>query len=152
MALAYAAEYLRNVDKLVLLCPGGLADERTEFLREAERNKALGDEGKQKTLQAVLGGETQNIELNKGLMFTLLIGQNFNPRMEKLPVFSGEAISRLAMPVLLVFGENDFVIDADASIRHMTKYAQNVRVDVLPGVGHAVVGHAARIMEFLAGG
>jgi len=150
MALSYATDYPQNVDNLILLCPGGLADEREQFKLEANKNMSAGDEGKQKILETLLGGKTENAAINKGLMFTLLIGQNFNPRMEKLPVFSGEALSQLTMPILLVFGENDFLLDAQVSINNLTRHAPHARADLLPGVGHVVVGQAARMLEFLA--
>ena len=149
MALDYAAEYPRRVDGLVLLCPGGLADERTEFLQEAEKHAATGDDGKQKILEAILGGKTEDAALNEGLLFTLLIGEHFNPRMEKLPVFSGEALQKLTMPVLLICGEKDFVIDGDASMKHLCRHVPQAQAEVLPGVGHAIVGQASRILDFL---
>ncbi|HML48853.1 MAG TPA: alpha/beta hydrolase, partial [Clostridia bacterium] len=149
MALQYAAAYPRRVNCLIMLCPGGLAREKMGFRFKAMLNRLTGNRGKQKLLQSVLSEKTQDEGLKKGLMFTLMIGRHFNPRMAKLPIVDGETLARLTMPVLIVFGEKDPLLRPEASIRRLKRYAPKVRADVLPGVGHAVVGQAARILEFI---
>lgn len=46
------------------------------------------------------------------------------------------------MPVLVVFGDSDMLLDAEKSIDRIRRLAPKVTSVVLPGVGHAVINQA----------
>ncbi len=78
----------------------------------------------------------------------------FNLR-EALPIARGRyADARLAVPTLLLFGEDDFVM-RPSMLGGYQKHAEQMRVELVPGCGHFIVDErpdlvAARAREFLA--
>lgn len=75
---------------------------------------------------------------------------HFRPRTERFPVFDDETLRRLTMPVLVVLGERDRVFDPVGTERRVRRLVEDVRVEVVPGAGHALLGQVPRIVEFLA--
>ena len=154
MALRYASVHPEKVSNLVLLCPGGLAMQRRDFLLRAlfHRIKARGDRAKE--ISGLLGirGDQPAGEDNfrKALDYILLITEHEKPRFATLPVLRDDELSRLSMPILVVYGENDFLLNAAKSIDRIQQLAPNATTVLLPGVGHAVVGQTERILDFLA--
>ncbi len=72
--------------------------------------------------------------------------------MAKLPLYGGESLSKLNMPILVIYGENDFLLPARKSIEHLTQYAPQTVEELLPDTGHVVVNQAPRIIRFLIDG
>jgi len=98
------------------------------------------------------GGNPEEAEkMRQALDFILLITKHEKPRYATLPVFGDAELARLAMPILVVFGENDMLLNARKSVDRIRRLAPNVTSVLLPGVGHAVLGQAQRISDFLAG-
>lgn len=153
MALRYATVCPEKVANLVLLCPGGLAMQRRDFLLRMLLQKIASFGNRSKTIGGVLGMDGANpseaADLRKALEFILLITKNVKPRYATLPVFSDAELSRLTMPVLVVFGDNDILLNANKSIERIKRLAPNVSPVILPGVGHAVISQAPRIASFL---
>lgn len=154
MALRYATVHPEKVSSLVLLCPGGLAMQRRDFLLRMLLHKITARGNRSKAIGGVLGMDGGNPEetekMRKALDFILLIMKNEKPRYATLPVFSDAELSRLTMPILVVFGESDMLLNAKKSIDRIQHLAPNVTSVLLPGVGHAVIGQAERILDFLA--
>ena len=71
------------------------------------------------------------------------------PRAERFPVFDDETLRRLTMPVLAVLGGRDRVFDPVGTERRLRSLVRDVRVEVVPTSGHALVGQTPRIVEFL---
>jgi hypothetical protein len=51
----------------------------------------------------------------------------------------------------VLFGDSDIVLRAQESIARIARIAPNVQSEILPNTGHAVVGQAQRILQFLNG-
>ncbi len=106
-----------------------------------------------KATSRALGMETPNPALEeamrKAMDFILLITKYEKPRYATLPVFSDAELRRLAMPLLVVFGEEDMLLNAPKSLERIQRLAPQATTVLLPGVGHAVLGQAERLMAFL---
>lgn len=155
MALSYATTHPQKVDNLVLLCPGGLAREYASFLWKAIFFAMLGKWGERQTMKLINGGKLPDASapgLEKALVFTSLIGKNFNPRMAKLPLFGSENLPKLEMPILAIYGENDYLLPARKSIENLTRHAPQTVAELLPDTGHVVTNQAQRIVRFLTAG
>lgn len=152
MVLSYATTYPQNVDNLVLMCPGGLARENASFIWKAIFFAMLGKWGERQTMKLINGGRLPDAVpgLERALAFMRLIGKNFNPRMAKLPLFDGESLLKLNMPVLVIYGENDYLLPARESIENLTRYVPQTVAEILPDTGHVVVNQGKRIARFLA--
>jgi len=151
MALSFATTYPNKVDKLVLLCPGGLAHEKASFLWKAIFFSLLGKWGQLQTLKLV-GGNTSSsslTELGEGLTFASLKFKYFKPRTAKMPLFSDQSLYQLTMPILMLFGDYDQLIPASKSIKRLKQFAQRARIELLPDTGHLIVNQADRILKFL---
>jgi pimeloyl-ACP methyl ester carboxylesterase len=151
MALSFATTYPQKVDKLILLCPGGLAPEKLSFLWKAIIFSLLGKWGQQQTLKLVGGNISlsQSSGLEEDLGLASLTFKHFKPRTSKMPIFSDQSLSQLAMPILMLFGDSDQLIHADKSIRRLKQLVPQAKIEILPDTGHLIVGQTARILKFL---
>lgn len=151
MALRYATAFPEKVDRLVLLCPGGLFRERRDFLWKSLLMK-LQKGGVDKTVRGMMsGGQAEADGMEHVLAYIALIGRQEKPRMAKLVIFSDKELARLTMPVYVLFGDSDIVLRAEESVARIARIAPNVQTEILPNTGHAVVGQAQRILKFLNG-
>jgi pimeloyl-ACP methyl ester carboxylesterase len=82
------------------------------------------------------------------LDFINLILQNYNP-IENLPLFSDDQLRRLIMPVLLIIGENDVIIEALETTQRLARLVPSAEIHLLPEVGHAIANSLAFVMPFL---
>jgi len=146
LALKYATTRPDRVSKLVLLCPAGVAKQRISFLAKALILAPFGNAGRKQLIKLVYGNQTIEEET---LAYTMLIAENFNPRMEIIPILNDESISRISCPVLLIVGENDVLINAGKTAGRMRELLSTSDVLILPDAGHVLIGLQKRIQEFL---
>ncbi|MCY7483763.1 alpha/beta fold hydrolase [Paenibacillus alvei] len=152
MALSFATTYPEKVDKLVLLCPGGLAHEKASFLWRAIFFSLLGKWGQLQTLKLVGAGHIFSSSLSGlevDLTFISLIFKNFKPRTAKMPLFSNQSLSQLTMPILMLFGDSDQLIPASKSMNRIKQFAPQAEIELLPDTGHLIVNQTDRILQFL---
>ena len=148
MALSYATTYPDKVDSLVLICPGGLAPEKSSFLWKAVIFSLLGKWGKKKTLK-LIGAEQSSQDMVTDLSLAHLTFEHFKPRTAKMPIFSEQSLSKLSMPILMLFGDSDQLIPADKSIERLKQFAPHSKIELLPDTGHLIVNQTYKIMQFL---
>jgi len=154
MSLSFAVKYPGKVDNLVLLCPGGLHSEKSSFLWKAIFLSLFGKWGSNQITKIINGDklpDANDVGLKSALEFTALISKNFNPRMDKLPIYTGSELKNLIMPTLVLYGDTDHMLSADASIDHIKKHARNVKTILLPNTGHVIANQTERILEFING-
>jgi pimeloyl-ACP methyl ester carboxylesterase len=150
LALDYATRRPERVASLALLCPGGVGRTKN-FLLRALPLMFLGSWGQRKLRDQVLGemSEQPPAELQRFLDFMALIWRHFIPRMEKLPIFSDEALQRLTMPVLAIVGGRDVLLDSAQTQERLERNVANVKVDYRADLGHLITGRTEPILEFL---
>jgi pimeloyl-ACP methyl ester carboxylesterase len=153
MALSFATTFPELLEKLILLCPGGLAKENAGFIPKVLFYSLFGRWGAAKIQKIVNGGKSPtefSPNMNRAMEFISLIKSHFRPRIGKLPIFDARLLSRLTVPVMLVFGEKDYLLSAEKSIQNMRSAVPHARIDLLPDTGHIIVNQADRIMDFLS--
>ena len=150
LALDYATRRPTRVDALALLCPGGVGKQKN-FLLKALPLLFLGAWGRRKMFELVFGRRSSapSPEAQAFGDFISLIFAHFRPRRDKLPVFSDGALEKLTMPVLVILGGKDVLLDSQDSRRRLAKTVPHAEVDFLPDAGHVLLGHTARILSFL---
>lgn len=107
MALNFSIHYPEMVKKLFLISTGGLSKVNPTFLLKILFYSFL---GKRDNILKLLNGGKNIVEtalLKSAMEYTELISVHTVPRTEELPVFSSLELSKLSMPVMLVFGEKD---------------------------------------------
>jgi pimeloyl-ACP methyl ester carboxylesterase len=144
-ALDYAIRRPRRVNRLALLCPGGIGRQKTGWMFRALAARLVRRGGLRESA-AALTGLGEESEVLDGIVLTFT---HFNPRREKLPVFPDDALRGLGMPVLVIVGGRDAMFDSRQTARRIHECVPGSTVRLLPDVGHAVFGQAGVIDEFL---
>ncbi len=145
MALRFATLHPQRVEKLVLLCPAGVAPVRRSFLPFAVVMTLLGDWGLERIVRRLNGGQPVASET---AWYIKLIARNFNPRMEEIPLFSDVELSRLKMPLLLAVGEYDSMISSGKTAQRLQHLLPHTRVLMLPA-GHMLINLNQPVLAFL---
>ncbi len=145
MALKFAAAYPVRVEKLMLFASGGLADSTSKYLKRAQESKETGED--LKFSEEVAQGAQIPQEI---LDFLNLILASYDPISVPLPVFSGESLRRLTMPVLYVAGLSDDLLDSEAGERAVRANIPHAQIRMLPGTGHMITTPYEWMIPFLA--
>ena len=135
-----------RVTQLVLLAPGGVAPTRMSFIVRAVPLSFLGRHGAEAIVRITLGGQPVHED---AVRFMNLIMTHFRPRIGALPLFTDEELSRLTMPVLLVLGARDPIVDSVKTALRMASLLPQLKVSILPDAGHVLVGLAGDIAPFI---
>ncbi|WP_306367468.1 alpha/beta fold hydrolase [Nocardiopsis sp. CC223A] len=148
-ALDHAIRRPGRVERLALVCPGGIGRQTPLRMAPAMAWTPFGRWGRLRSVRAVLGlHEPEHAPLVRDV--AAVFGE-FRPRTETLPVFSDAALRGLDMPVLAVMGGKDVMIDSADTARRLRAHVPHADVTVLPGVGHAVIGQGPAVLDFLRG-
>jgi pimeloyl-ACP methyl ester carboxylesterase len=153
LALDYATRRPDRVERLAVLCPGGVGRQKIGIALAAILLRMCGPWGKRKTREMVLGRTPANLPpaIQKFTEFMLLIHENFRPRLVKMPVFSDTLLQRLTMPVLAIAGGKDVLLDSAGTKRRLEQNLTDVDVRYLAETGHVIIRQTAPILEFLRG-
>ncbi len=155
LALDYGIRRPQRCRSLVLLAPAGLGREKMSTLKllfVILPLLSMGRWGRRKAMDMILGprqtagGGAAAIE-----DFLSLIAKHFRQNRAKPRHFEDAELEGLTMPILLIVGGQDAMIDSDESKARLERTAKDVTVHYLPEVGHAVVGQSRPIFQFLTG-
>jgi len=148
LALKFATTFPEQVEELVLLCPAGVAPQKTSFILQTVGLMFFGQWGIERLIKIVNGSQPMAAET---LQYSRLIAENFNPRIEAIPIFSDEDLGRLRMPVLLIVGEQDVLLPSKKTAARLSRLLPELTAIVLPDRGHVLIDFAPQVMDFLAG-
>ncbi|MFF7700825.1 alpha/beta fold hydrolase [Streptomyces lydicus] len=147
LALDYATRRPERVDRLALLCPGGVGRQKRGWLFRALLLRPLGAWGVRRSAGAVAGLDRP--EHRAVLDQLVLTFAQFKPRTERLPVFPDDVLRRLAMPVQVTVGGRDALFDSADTARRLARCVPHATVHVLPEAGHALLGQTDAVLTFL---
>ncbi|MFY7068221.1 alpha/beta fold hydrolase [Nocardiopsis changdeensis] len=146
-ALDHAVRRPGRVERLALVCPGGIGRQTPLRLAPALAWTPFGRWGRLRSVRAVLGlHDPRYAPLVEEV--AAAFGE-FRPRTETLPVFSDADLCSLDMPVMAVVGDRDLMLDSADTARRLRAHVPHAEVTVLPGVGHAVIGQGPAVLDFL---
>ncbi|MER7151429.1 alpha/beta fold hydrolase [Streptomyces lydicus] len=147
LALDYATRRPERVDRLALLCPGGVGRQKRGWLFRALLLRPLGAWGVRRSAGTVAGlDRPEHRAVLDQLMLTFA---QFKPRTERLPVFPDDVLRRLAMPVQVTVGGRDALFDSADTARRLARCVPHATVHVLPEAGHALLGQTDAVLTFL---
>lgn len=144
-ALKFAAAHPERVEKLALLCPGGVVAPRLSFTFGLIPLMLLGEKGLRLGMQRVYGSDSVPEE---ALRVSSLIAVNFNPRMS-IPIFDNETLQRVINPTLLIVGEKDALLPAHRLARRLQKLLPRCKAEVLASRGHVLINLSEKVIGFL---
>ncbi|HEX6341211.1 alpha/beta fold hydrolase [Umezawaea sp.] len=143
LATEYASRRPERVSRLVLLAPGGFGRRTFGWVPRALPFLALGAWGRRRVVRIVTGADLGPVATSIGATFG-----EFRPRRE-IPVFPDAVLERLTMPVLVVVGDRDAMIDSAGTVRRVAALVPHADVRVVDGAGHLLLGQAGAVLEFL---
>jgi pimeloyl-ACP methyl ester carboxylesterase len=153
LATDYAIRRPERVDRLVLLAPGGIGRFKN-ILIWALPLLLLGKWGRERVM-ARIGGPRPGADAPAPVKafgaFMELIFTHFIPRREKLPHLSDEGLERLTMPVLVVLGAKDAMIDSPSTRARLEANLPDVQVRWLEDAGHFLPRQTEAVLAFLQG-
>jgi pimeloyl-ACP methyl ester carboxylesterase len=145
-ALKFTTTRSERVTRLVLLAPGGVVQTRSSFILSAVMLSMLGRWGAQRISRMVCGKQPIHPE---AVRFMDAIYTHFKARIEKERLFSDEELKRLNMPTLFIGGAQDVLFNMDAAARRMQKLVPQVKVVIIPDMGHVLINLSGQITPYL---
>ncbi|WP_169987522.1 alpha/beta fold hydrolase [Microbispora sp. H10836] len=149
LAVDYAIRRPGRVERLALLSPGGIGRQKAGFAVKALFLLPFGERGRRRLLTMVMGGATPDARLAAYLDYATQISRHFRPRRQRLPVFGDDALGGLTMPVLVILGGRDVMLDSRDTERRMRHLVRHATLRYLPDAPHGLRGHAEPILAFL---
>ncbi|MFC4058201.1 alpha/beta fold hydrolase [Planomonospora corallina] len=149
LALHYATRRPERVSRLALLCPGGLGRQRTGWMVKALLLRPFGRWGLRRSARLVAG--LRSPRDRPVLDHVVLTFAQFKPRTERLPVFPDEVLRGLTMPVLVIVGGRDAMLDSEETARRVRRCVPHATVRLLPETGHTILGQTEPVAAFLRG-
>ena len=146
VALKFAAANAARVEKLVLLAPGGVAPAREAFEAAADSEIGRGEAGIRRLVSALFAPHSPPPGVAEAFVFMHSI---YKTRRDTLPVLTDEELDRIAVPVLLLGGARDAVLDIPATDARLRRHLARYESEIDPHGGHAFVGKGAKLVEFL---
>ncbi len=154
LALDYATRRPERVESVVAICPAGIGRQKIGIVFKTIPLRLFGEWGKRKAAELVLGRGPANPSpaLQAFMTFIALIHKNLRPRMVKFPIFSDDALGRLNMPVLVIAGGKDVLIDSAETKRRLEQNVPQAKIRYLPEAGHFIPAQREAVQEFLLTG
>ncbi|MEV4457334.1 alpha/beta fold hydrolase [Microbispora sp. NPDC049633] len=149
LAVDYAIRRPGRVERLALLCPGGIGRQKAGFAFRALFLLLFGERGRRRLLSMVMGDAPSDPRFAAYLDYAAQIARHFRPRRERLPVFGDEALGGLAMPMFVIVGGRDVLLDSRDTERRLRRLVPHATVRHLPDAPHGLRGHAEPILAFL---
>jgi len=151
LALDYATRRPECIERLVLVCPGGVGRQKTGILFKILLLALFGSWGRRKLREAILGRVDPHGSpaVREFWEYFALIQKNVSPRRDRLPVFTDSSLARLTMPVLAIVGGRDAFFDS-VQTRRRIEALRDGKVIFYPDRGHFIANEGAVIHRFLA--
>lgn len=147
MALKFAVTDPERVAALVLMCPAGIATPHWKFLPRMIVYSMLGDWGLRRLTRALFAGRP----IPPGTEDVLIkITKCVRSPLDVPPIFTDEELARLNMPVLLLGGGRDVLVNMPQTAARLAQVVPQTVVDIDPLAGHAIIDTAASVQRFLA--
>jgi len=147
IALQYAIARPGRVDKLALLCPGGVTTPRPSWMLRLIVLSLFGERG----MAAIKRAMFRDVPISEEVeAFMDLVQAHYHPRIEAPPVFSDQELAQVHMPTLLVAGEKDVAYNSRKTAARMRKLLPHFQAVLLPDAGHVLLGTPAQVVPFLA--
>ena len=151
LALDYAIRRPKRVERVAVLCPGGIGRQKIGIVFRTLFLRMLGKRGRRMLMERILGRAPADPTppVRAFIDFIALIHRHFRTRMVKLPVFSDDALRSLKIPVLAIVGGRDVLLDSPQTKQRLEQNIPGAEVAYLPEAGHFIPGQTARVLEFL---
>ncbi|MDO4489001.1 MAG: alpha/beta hydrolase [Eubacteriales bacterium] len=137
-AANFASTFPEKVEKLILISPvQTFAKMYTSYFFKIMK---MGFNPTRENVEAYIGwGSTKEAPLPDSIIrqFTLSV-MNMNSNASFPRWLGSKQIANLKMPVMVLFGENEFAFDTKKAIKRAMKYVRNSHIEVVPQASHLI--------------
>jgi pimeloyl-ACP methyl ester carboxylesterase len=114
LALDYATRRPERVDRVAVLCPGGIGRQKVGIVFAMIALRMCGAWGRRELSELIPGRlpADPTPPVRAFMNFVSLIQEHYRPCRVKLPVLPDDALRRLGMPVLAIVGARDVLFDS----------------------------------------
>lgn len=158
VALDYALRRPHRVARLALLVPGGIGRQKYGALVASLFLMPFGGRGRRAAVRLVLGPRPRPTSASEAAAsralddLLLLIERSYAPRRDRLPAFTDDQLRHLHVPLLVVAGAKDRMLDSRDTARRVRRLVPGAVVTLLPGTGHIPTGYVETVQRFLTDG
>ncbi|MGL5314660.1 MAG: alpha/beta fold hydrolase [Peptostreptococcaceae bacterium] len=146
LGIKFAIKYSNKVEKIVLLCPAGIGQQKKSFIFKSLFYSLFGEKGIDKLYYKINGDKLiPEIMLN----YQKLIAKHFNFRKVTIPLFSDEELMKLTMPVSLFVGGKDIMLHSKQTVKRIESVVKHADINFIPEEGHSIVSKGDDIRKFL---
>jgi pimeloyl-ACP methyl ester carboxylesterase len=150
LALDYAVRRPERVCSLALLAPGGIGRQKA-ILFWALPLLMLGPWGVRRVRRRIMGRPRAHPSPAAKRMtdFMALPFRCMTPRTESLPIVDDAALKNLSMPLLVVLGGRDVMVDSPGIRERIRRCVQGAQIIYLPEAPHYLGDQSEPVAEFL---
>lgn len=150
LALDHAMRRPSRTSALALICPAGIGRQKN-FLLAVAPYLLLGAWGKRKILEKVFGPAPERLPADLAAISGLMdsIGRAIKPRTVRIPQLSDAALEALAMPILVIAGGRDALIDSHDTRVRLKRHAPHAQVNFIEEGYHFLPDQSQRVFDFL---
>ena len=147
LGLDFAIRRPNRVRSLSLISPSGIGRQNYMLLLKVGVLQLFGKWGLVKSLELVSG---RTAALPKPMVDALLVVfRHFRPRMGRVPRFTDTDLAGLSMPVQVVVGSDDALLNSRETRERVERFVRNGRVTYVENAGHILPPQTATVAEFL---
>ena len=148
-ALKFATAEPERVDRLILICPGGIIRDNMSFISQAFTLTLMGSWGIRRIVKRLFGDHPVPESVLLAMTLTM---KNFKHRLEFPPLYADEELAALTMPTLFIGGTKDELRNSAKIADRLSRLVPNLTVDLVSGGGHAINDTTSTIVPFLLSG
>ena len=147
LGLDFARRRPDRVASLSLISPSGIGAQNHWLLLKVGVLRLFGTRGLVKSF-ALVAGRTET--LPKPVLDALLVVfRNFRPRMGRIPRCTDTDLAALPMPVQVIVGSNDALLDSRETRERVERCVRNAEVTFVENAGHILPPQTAPVGAFL---
>jgi pimeloyl-ACP methyl ester carboxylesterase len=148
LGLDFARRRPNRVASLSVISPSGIGRQNHVLLLKVGVLRLFGTWGLLKSLALVSGRTTT---LPRPMVDALLmVFRNFRSRMERIPRLSDADLAGLSMPVQVIVGSNDALLNSQETCERVRRSVRNASVISIKDAGHLLPPQTAAVAEFLS--
>lgn len=150
LALDHAMRRPSRASALALICPAGIGRQKN-FLLVVAPYLLLGGWGKRKIVEKVFGPAPKHLPVDLEALSPLMegISRAIKPRAIKIPQLSNAALEALAMPLLVIVGGRDALIDSYDTRLRLEQHVPSAEVCFIEEGYHFLPDQSQRVFDFL---
>lgn len=145
-ALKFATARPGQINRLVLICHGGIIPDRMSFILYALILRVMGTWGIRRLVKLLFGDQPVPEPLLAAMTLTI---RHFRHRLGIPPLYSDGELAALTMPTHFIGGTKDALRDSGKIAERLRRLVPHLKVDLIAGAGHAINDTTSSIIPFL---